>query len=81
MTAIEKARIAERRVFYCEYSDTVRLAPENYCLANQGLHGWQVYEHEGMNKPYRALIAGVISEIGKTSSGTVLADKLNERIP
>lgn len=32
----ERARILEKRAFYERYSDTIRLCPENYCLAYRG---------------------------------------------
>lgn len=38
-SAIDDANANGRRIFYDEYSDTIRQAPQNYCLAVRGTDG------------------------------------------
>lgn len=58
MRAWELAHKERRRAFYEESTETVRLCPENYCLAYKPADTWEPYPHEGATKGIRDRIEG-----------------------
>ena len=74
----EKAKILGKRVFYETYTDTIRLCPENYCLAQQQLNGkWKVYNDAAV-KDKHGKIQEIIDIWQNGSTAEALADEIGK---
>ena len=81
MTAWEEARKNKQRVFYEEYSNTIRVFPENYLLAFQHGHPqrWSA-KGDSACKKYHDKIQAIIDKSG-TNNGPELALLISVVVP
>lgn len=78
MRAWEIAYQLKRRAFYERATDTLRLCPENYCLATRSNKKWKAYRDEGATKTMHDKIQAVLDEWQNGSTGDALAEEIGK---
>lgn len=82
MRDYEKAGILGKRAFYERYTDTIRLFPENYCVAViadlPAGKKWVVYRNEGATKEKHGLIKNALDTWQNGSTRDALAEVVGE---
>lgn len=78
MTSYEKAKIMKRRAFYESYTDTIRLCPENCCLAQRQPNlKWKLYKDMAVADKHNQ-IKEVIETWQNGSTAEALADEIGK---
>ena len=80
MSDWEKAGAFKRRAFYERSTETLRLYPENYCLAHRANSAskWYVYRDEFATMAKHTKIQDTLDTWQNGSTGDALADELGK---
>lgn len=77
MKSYDEARIMGKRAFYERATDSIRLCPENYCLAVKANGKWKAYD-DGAIRDKWAIIQTTIDEWQNGSTGDALAGEIGK---
>jgi len=78
MRDIEIALTLRKRAFYERYTETLRLCPENYCLAHKAQKKWCVYRDEGATRKLHDKIQEALDTWQNGSTAEAIADELGK---